>query len=322
MQLGIIGLPQAGKQTIFSALTGTAYQVAKKGEHQIATIDVPDSRVDFLSDLYNPAKTTYAKVQYLLPHLPARPDGGRMPDAALSHVRTSDALIHVVRNFELPGLPAPDPARDFKALDEELCFADLVVVEKRSERLAADKKRGKKPDPGEEALLSACQAMLEQGRPLRHDPALANAPQLKGFTLLSAKPTLVVINNPDEDESPPRGKGAWEKERFVVVRGKLEEELAQMTGEEAEVFLAEYGVADRAMDRMIHESYALLGMISFFTVGEDEVRAWTIPRGTPAVEAAGAIHTDLQKGFIRAEVVAYQDLKNAGGFQEAKKQGK
>ncbi len=320
MQLGIIGLPQSGKSTLFSALTGSVNEVAKKGENRLATIEVPDARVDFLSAMYRPVKTTRAKIQYLLPVLPARPDGARVPDAAWNAVRVTDALIHVVRNF--PGAEAPCPARDFAALDEELIFADMVVVEKRLERLAADAKRGKKPDPEEERLLLACQKLLDACKPLRSDPALAAAPLLRGFTFLSGKPMLAVFNNQDEDEALPDVGDLCQRERCVVVRGKLEEELAQMTSEEARGFLEEFGVADTAMDRMIAESYTLLGLISFFTVGEDEVRAWTVPANSPAVEAAGAIHTDLQKGFIRAEVLAYDDLVAAGTYAEARKLGK
>ncbi|MBU2489403.1 MAG: YchF family ATPase [Proteobacteria bacterium] len=320
MQLGIIGLPQSGKSTLFSALTGSVNEVAKKGENRLATIEVPDLRVDFLSAMYKPAKTTRAKIQYLLPHLPPRADGARTPEGAWTQARTTDAFIHVVKNF--PGAEPPSPAKDFAALDEELVFADLVVVEKRLERLAADAKRGKKPDLEEERLLQECLKLLDAGTPLRRDPALAAAPLLRGFTFLSGKPMLVVFNNDDEDDALPDAGDLCQKERCTVVRGKLEEELTQMSPEEARAFLEEFGVADTAMDRMIAESYSLLGLISFFTVGEDEVRAWTVPAASPAVEAAGAIHTDLQKGFIRAEVLAYDDLVAAGSFQEARKVGK
>lgn len=311
MKLGLIGLPQSGKKTVFEALTLNFDQTAHHGEARIAAVRVPDQRVDRLSAMYQPKKTTFAQVAYYLPG----------PGNVWTTIRDCDALIHVVRNFGGYGFPPPSPQDDFNQLDDEMILADLVSVEKRLERLAAEKKKHRDNDPEEEALLVACRQTLEDGRPLRSSAELAAAPQLRGFAFVSAKPQLVLLNNTDDDDHPPQGMDNALSDAVIVMRGKLENELAQMTEAEAEEFLSEFNITASAMDRVIHSSYQVLGLISFFTVGDDEVRAWTIRRGTPALEAAAAIHTDIKKGFIRAEVVAYDDLMTAGSIVEARKQG-
>lgn len=321
MKLGITGLPGAGKTTAFEALTLNFSDGGNRGEARIGTVHVPDERVDRLSEMYRPRKTIYAQVSYFLPAL-AGQTKEKGPDAAIwTAVRDCDALIHVVRNFGGYGRDAPDPAGDFAALDAELVFSDLVVVEKRLERLDLDRKRGKDIDPEERRLLEACRDLLESERPIRKAPELANARLLRGFALLSAKPMLVLINNEDDDDELPPADRLPEGEACMVIKAKLEHELAQMSESEAEDFLAEFNITASAKDRVIQRSYDLLGLISFFTVGDDEVRAWTIQRDTDAQEAAGTIHTDLKKGFIRAEVVAYDDLMAAGSHAEARKQG-
>ena len=198
---------------------------------------------------------------------------------------------------------------------------DLVVVEKRMERIELDRKRGKLSEGEEISLVQLCRQILEQGMPLRSDPGLASAPLLKGFTFLSAKPILILINNDDEDETPPIWNQRPEGVDLFVVRGGLEKEIASLSAEEAKEFLEAYHIQESALDRVIRHSFHILNRISFFTVGPDEVRAWPIPAGTPALEAAGSVHSDIQQGFIRAEVVAYEDLKNHGGFNDAKKAG-
>ncbi len=321
MKLGITGLPGAGKTTAFEALTLNFADGANRGEPRIGTVHVPDERVDRLSEMYRPRKTIYAQVAYFLPALTGQAkDKGPDPNAWTA-VRDCDALIHVVRNFGGYGFDAPDPAGDFAALDGELVFSDLVVVEKRLERLDLDRKRGKDIDPEERRLLEVCRDHLENERPIRKDPELANARPLRGFALLSAKPMLALVNNEDDDDDLPPTDRLPEGEECMVIKAKLEQELAQMTDAEAGDFLAEFNITASAKDRVIRRSYDLLGLISFFTVGDDEVRAWTVHRGIDAQEAAGTIHTDLKKGFIRAEVVAYDDLMAAGGHAEARKQG-
>jgi len=322
MKLGIIGLPGAGKSTLFEALTKILQDEAShKPEDRLGTIKVPDERVDRLSSMYNPKKTIFAQVEYLLPYIPAQKPGQKGDETAWTTVRTCDALIHVLRNFKDYGGEQSTPLLDYTNLNDEMIFADLLVVEKRLERIALDQKRGKKTDPEELRLLEECKDMLEKELPLRHNQELASAPQLKGFTFLSGKPMLILFNNEDDDDELPEINNALTEEKHLALRGRLENELAQMEEEEAKEYLAEYGITTSAMDMMITLSYELLGLISFFTVGEDEVRAWTIKKETPAVDAAEVIHSDIKKGFIRAEVVAYNDLMEAGSYKEARTKG-
>lgn len=319
MKLGIIGLPRSGKATVFEALTGTPAAGAHRSEDRIGTVRVPDDRVDRLSAMYQPKKTTYAQVEYFLPgSRGGKPEKDASPWTA---ARDCDALIHVVRNFGGYGFEPPQPQDDFTALDEELILADLAVVEKRIERIGQERQRGRTVSEEEFGLLQRCKALLEAETPLRRDPELAGAAPLRGFAFLSAKPMLVLFNNEDEDDDLPRVEGLVQREDCVVVRAKLEQELGQMAEDEVAAFLEEFGVTASAMDRVIRRSYRLQGLISFFTVGDDEVKAWTIRRETEALEAAGVIHSDIQKGFIRAEVVAYDDLMAAGSHAEARKRG-
>ncbi len=322
MKLGIIGLPEAGKSTLFEALTKIILDEAfHKPEDRLGTIKVPDDRVDRLSSMFTPKKTIYAQVEYLLPYIAAQKPGYKGDDTAWTTVRTCDALIHVLRNFKGYGGEPPTPLQDFAKLNEEMIFADLLVIEKRLERLVLDQKRGRKTDPEELRLLIECKEVLEKEKPLRHYPELASAQQLKGFTFLSGKPMMILFNNEDEDESLPETGDALADEKFLAIRGSLEHELVQMEEEEAEEYLAEYNITTSAMDMMITLSYELLGLISFFTVGPDEVRAWTIKTNTFAVDAAEVIHSDIKKGFIRAEVVAYDALMDAGSYKEARQRG-
>jgi len=321
MKLGIIGLPQSGKTTIFEALTKNISETAHKGEDRIGTVRVPDSRIDVLSRMYEPQKTIYAQVEYFLPGT-ARAKKDQAADQSIwTATRDCDALIHVLRNHAAAGFEAPSPLADFRRLEQELILTDLVVVEKRLERLELDHRRGKKMDPEEHSLLLDCRRNLENEISLRRTADLASAPKLRGFAFLSAKPMLVLFNNDDDDERLPDLTGFTESQNCLVIKGKLEQELVQMTAEDAAAFLKEFNIKESAMDRVIRRSYDLLGLISFFTVGEDEVRAWTIRSATPAVEAAGAIHSDFKKGFIRAEVLAYEDLMEAGAYAEARKKG-
>lgn len=321
MKLGIIGLEQSGRATIFSALTGARGDGKLTADAKIVTVTVHDERVDFLSDMYRPKKTTYAKIEYMLP--PEMPGGpsARTDAGQWSQVRTCDALLHVLRNFRIPGDNAPTPEQDFWRLEEEMVLSDLIVAEKRIERIDLDLKRGKKDEEHELLLVQECRELLEQGGALRSNPELASNPVLKGFTFLSAKPVLIICNNDDEDETPPE----WEKQPegvdLLTVRGRLECDIASMSREEADEFIEAYNIKEFALDRIIGSSFRLLNRISFFTVGDDEVKAWSVKDGTPAVEAAGSIHTDIQKGFIRAEVLSYKDLRSHGTYNDAKKAG-
>jgi hypothetical protein len=318
MKLGIIGLPRAGKSTLFDALTKTAAGNEHKGEDRLATIRVPDDRVDTLSQMFKPQKTVYTQVEYFLPGI--KKDHLADPSHWTS-LRDCDALLHVVRNHSAYGFEKPALAEDFMRLDQELILADLVVVEKRIERIEADHKRGKKMDAEEQSLLLACRQCLENEIPLRKNADLASAPKLRGFTLLSAKPVLILFNNEDDDDRLPNIKDLTDTEICQVIRGKLEQELAQMDPEEAAEFLSEFNIPASAMDRVIRQSYEVLNLISFFTIISNEVRAWTLKKGTPALEAADVIHSDMKKGFIRAEVVSFRELTAAGSYAEAKKRG-
>ncbi len=320
MKLGIVGLPGTGKTTVFEALTGATSENTAHGEPRIGTIRVPDPRIDALSALYRPKKTIYAQVEYFLPGKSARQKESA-GESTWTQARDCDGLIHVLRNFSIYGRNAPSPGNDFIALDQELILSDLVVVEKRLERLDNDRQRGKQVHPEERPLLEACREMLEAERPLRENPALAAAPLLRGFAFLSAKPILPLFNNADEDDGMPPLADRALSENGLIIKGKLEQELSQMSDEEAEEFLAEFNITASATDRVIQRSYELMGLSSFFTVGEDEVRAWTIRKNTAALDAAEVIHSDIKKGFIRAEVVAYADLMAAGSYTEARKQG-
>lgn len=313
MKLGIIGLPLSGRSTTFDTLTGQDGESAAHGEDRLAVVRVPDERVDRLSRMFDPEKTIYAQVEYFL----AGPGSQKKEANPWLPVKDCDALILVVRNHG----PDRRPLADFHAVNQELILSDLMQVEKRLGRIEQDQRRGKKINAEEQTLLTGCRSLLESETPLRRRPELADAKPLRGFALLTAKPLLVVFNNEESDLQLPEVGELGTLETLLTLRAKIEQELARMRPEEASEFLKAYKIGDSAMDRMIRLSYEVMGLMSFFTVGDDEVRAWTIRRGTPAVEAAGAVHSDMQKGFIRAEVIAYEDLMAAGSTAEARRRG-
>ncbi|MBC2695373.1 MAG: redox-regulated ATPase YchF [Desulfobacteraceae bacterium] len=322
MKLGIVGFSQSGKSTVFEALTKNTIEIGNKSKDHIAAVRVPDVRVDFLSNMYKPKKTIYAQVEYFLPGIGAQSKDKNKEQNIWTKTRDCDALIHVVRNFAGFGFDKSEPFSDFVKLDQEFIIEDFVVIEKRLERLEQDMQRSRDVNKEEVALLKECLDSLEKEIPLRKNSDLSSAHILKGYAFVSAKPKLVLFNNEDDDYGIPDAKDDTTfKEDCMVIRGKLEQELAQMSVEDTEDFLNEFNITASAMDRVIKRSYALLGLISFFTVGEDEVRAWTIKKGATALDAAGVIHTDFRKGFIRAEVLSYNDLMDAGTYNEARKKG-
>jgi GTP-binding protein YchF len=321
MKLGIIGLPRSGKTTVFEALTKSNSVTTSKGESRIGTIQVPDRRLDALSEMYQPQKTIYAQVEYLLPGTKLVKKEHVHDQNRWTGTRDCDALVHVIRNHSGVGLGEKSPLKDFMDVEQELILADLVVVEKRLERIELDHKRGKKMNVHEYSLLNQCRQNLENEIPLRKIADLAYARDLKGFAFLSAKPMLVLFNNNDDDDCIPDTGDLTDREDCLVIRGKLEQELAQMPDDEIEEFLKEFDIRESATDRVVRKSYNLLGLISFFTIGKDEVRAWTIKRGTQALDAAEVVHSDMKKGFIRAEVLAFEDLKEAGSYTAARKKG-
>ena len=337
MKIGIIGIAASGKTTLFNALTGGAARTGGYGASQVhlGVARVADPRVDALSEIFHPKKTTYTTVEFAdVPGLgegrdgpPAGADSETIPPA----LQGADALLLLLRAFEDPGVPHPresvDPTRDLSVMRLDLILRDLLVVERRLERLKM--LVAKKKDPGEVAeyaLLQRVQAALEEERPLLAQGIPDEEMSLlRGFGFLSAKPLLSVLNVGEDrigDAAGAFGLPAVDGEVApIVVSARLEEELADLEDDEREIFLADYGLERPARDRVIHASFELLGLQCFMTVGEDEVRAWPIPRGAPALQAAGTIHSDLERGFIRAEVVSYEDFMDAGSMAAARERG-
>jgi len=342
VQLVLIGLPQSGKTTVFNALTGahvaTGTFSGVEDEPNLATVKVPDPRLDVLTQLFKPRRTVPAEIQYwdvagLAKGIHERGLGGRL----LGYLQQASALVHVVRAFDDPTVPHPegsvDPLRDIETINMELLFVDLAMVDKRLQRIRAmiPKLRGQEREAHERegAVLERLHRALSDGIPIR---AIELQPDeeklLRGFGFLTQKPLLILLNLGEERLSEAETLLAAASERLTgpgiaveALPGKLEAELAQLAPDEAAAFMQELGISEPARNRVIRTSYRLLGLISFFTVGPDEVRAWTIRRGATAVEAAGTIHSDLAQGFIRAEVVHYDDLVRAGSLTEARKLG-
>jgi GTP-binding protein YchF len=340
MEIGIVGLPNSTKTTIFNALTRSQAETSAYSTGQVETntaiVEVPDPRVDLLSEIFQPKKTTYARIQYtdIAGLRVGIGQEGGLEGPLLNAIAQNDALLHVVRAFEDNQLAHPegsiDPQRDLMALDYEFLFSDLAIIERRLERLSRDLAKGKK-DASAQAnrdefdLLMRLKENLEQEIPIR-DVALTEEEEkrLRGYRFLTQKPVLVVLNVGDQGSDDPADHARYPHRHSATVclRGALEMEISQLDSEDAEIFMSEYGITEPGLNRMIRQSYDVLGLHSFFTVGEDEVRAWTIPQGAKAAEAAGAIHSDLQRGFSRAEVVAYEDMVEARSLAEARKRGK
>jgi hypothetical protein len=334
VRLGIIGLPQAGKTTVFNALTRGDRPISVSGgrfEVHTAVVDVPDPRVKRLEALFKPRKTTYAKVTYAdIAGLEAGASKSGFSGALLNQLSQMDGFLEVVRCFENPEIPHPlgevDPCRDLSILDTELLLQDLISVERKQERLAGELNKGggreKSLVKRESELFEKLHAVLSDEIPLRQvDLSAEEEKMLLGYGFLTRKPILLLLNV-SEGQTPPQVTCPYRRCSVALLQGRLEMEIVQLAPEEADLFMLEYGIEEPGLDKVIHLSYDLLGLQSFFTVGEDEVRAWTVQRGATAYEAAGAIHSDLQKGFIRAEVVSYEDLLALGGLTEARAKGK
>lgn len=338
MKLGIVGLPNSGKTTIFNALAGTNLETGMvsggRFEVHTAVVNVPDVRVDKLSAMYNPKKTTFTQVTYVdIGGLDKGVAEGGLKGQLRNELSQLDGYLHVVRTFEDETIPHPyddvDPARDIEILDGEFLLTDLVTVENRLEKLQNELRiKGKTVDkavPDEIELLERFKAHLEAEKPLR-DLEAVSADQLKsvrGYGFLTLKPVLIVLNQGEEAQDAAEITSYDHQHSAIVgLQGKVEAEIAQLDAEDAEMFMAEYGITERSASRVIRLSYELMAIQSFFTVGEDEVRAWSVGIGATAPEAAGAIHSDLQKGFIRAEVMAYDDLIQAGSEAALKASGK
>jgi GTP-binding protein YchF len=338
LRAALIGLPSTGKSTLFQLMTSARDGAGGKGDVKIGISKVPDDRLDVLTGMYNPKKRVPATVEFTDIAVGAKSGAQALVDVA--NYKNADALVHVVRAFRDETVPHPsgsvDPARDAQAMEDELILADLGVAERRLERIERDLKKARSAElERERDAVQQCKTALEDGRPLR-TLALAgdDLKRLRGFQFLSAKPLLLVINLDESDvaevgadvakAAAKTGLTAFLSHaatRAVALCGKIELEISQLEPADAKAFLADLGLSESGLDRVIRASYDLLGYMSFFTVGEDECRAWSIARGTPAQLAAGEIHTDIQRGFIRAEVVAYDALVSRGSMAACREHG-
>jgi GTP-binding protein YchF len=337
MKTGIIGLPQVGKTSLFRILTKALGEgsYANPREAHVGVAKVPDDRLDRMAAVYNPKKLTHTSVEYV--DVGAIGQDALKESSYIGHLRNVDALAHVVRAFEDPSVPhvgPVDPLRDIKNVEFDLMVSDLGQIEKRLERVAKDLKKMRTPELEKEfGLLGRANEHLGSERPLREmEMTPEDKKRLRGFMFLSEKPILYVLNI---SESTRLGKDLEDavanykltevasrpNSGATAICGKVEAELAEMSDADAAEFLSSYGLTESGLVRLIRTTYTLLGLISFFTIGEDECRAWTIPVNTRAVEAAGAIHSDLEKHFIRAETIRWDKLLEAGSEANARAKG-
>ena len=338
MKLGVVGLPNVGKSTLFNAITKAGAAAANYAfctiEPNVGVVAVPDERLDKLAALYDSKKITPTTLEFvdIAGLVRGASKGEGLGNKFLSHIREVDAIVHVVRCFDDENIihvdGSVDPVRDMETINLELIFADLESLERRivkaQSMLKADKKYAEDAD-----RLEKMKAWLESGRPLRSMPADEDTKEfVNAQFLLTSKPVIYVAN---VDESGLGGNAYTEKVKAaaaaggaecVVLCAKLEEDLSELSDEERAMFMEEYGLAESGLDKLVKASYKLLGLISYLTAGEKETRAWTIVRGTKAPQAAGKIHSDFEKGFIRAEIVDYETLLECGSFAAAKEKGK
>ena len=319
MKIGLAGFPGSGKTTVFNALTGlsagTGFASAR-GKTNLGTVKVPDERVVALANLYHPKKTTFAEITFS--------DVGASGEQMLTAMREVEALCQVVRGFPGPAGEPPNPVVEARNLEDEMNLADLIIIEKRLDRLKREKSKS-----SEVELMEKLRAALEAGTPIRGIPDLAPdaANVMSGFRFLTAMPLLLVLNVPEsEAAAPPPADLAAHAESMglglVVLSGQVEMDIAQMPPEDQKEFVASLGLEEPAIGRFIHAAYTLLDLISFLTAGEDECRAWPIRRGLTAPKAAGKIHSDIERGFIRAEVVRWEDLIHYGSEAKCREAGK
>lgn len=332
MEIGLIGLPNSGKTTIFNALTGRAVEVTTytdaASKPNVAVVDVIDERITRLSEMYRPRKTTYATVQFVDFVGLARDSEGRVsfPDASIGMVRSVDTLALVVRNFRnIIGEP-PTPLQDVERVEMELLISDLIICERRLEKLAQSHKRGQKTPTSqlEETVLRKIQECLSGGGRVAELGLVRDEKKVvSGFQFLTAKPLLIVLNSSEDTFGKHPGLlEAIRKNRTVIeFAGAFEMELSRLDSQEKQIFMEDMGIKDSARDRLTRSAYQISSSISFFTVGTDEVRAWNIREGQPAAEAAGVIHSDLARGFIRAECFSYEDLIACGSEKEVHNRG-
>jgi len=338
LKIAIIGLANSGKTTIFNALTGqnletTTYPTLNAEPH-IGMVKVPDPRIDKLTEIFKPKKTTFATVEYI-DYIGLTKGDMEQNRKVFDLIKDADAIVHVVRGFEDEAVMHPletvNPLRDAETLELEMIFGDLDLVDKRLQRMEEGVKRGKKPDETEKKILVKCKEVLEKEKPLR-DIVFNEEDQksMRHLQFMSIKPEVVVLNISEADLNSQKTETLMAElkvyyhvnnVKLLNLCGKIEMEIAQLSAEEARAFLDDLGIEEPARNRLIHVSYDLLGLISFLTCGEDEVRAWTINKGMNAQKAAGRIHSDIERGFIRAELVAYDDFIAHGGMSGARDKG-
>ncbi len=340
MELALIGLPQSGKTTLLRALTRGRTEAASHGSSRMeiytGVTHMADSRLETLAGIFNPPKTVPVEIRCLDVPAPYAGDGQGIAGQFLNAVQGVDALVHVVRRFEEPSAPHPkggiDPRRDMEEMEAELLFSDQAILERRRQRIQASMKGAKGHERDllvrEEGLAVKLTEALDQGTPVRgQDLGPDELTFVNNYQLLTAKPLLTALNvGEDQVSSGSRGNsdelgGGRPDAPAVSVCAKLEEELSMLEPEEERQFRESLGVAESGLDRLAAKSHELLDLVSFFTYGPKEVRAWSVPAGTPASTAAGRIHSDMERGFIRAEVVAYDDLAACGSIAQCKKQG-
>ncbi|MBN1344019.1 MAG: redox-regulated ATPase YchF [Phycisphaerae bacterium] len=331
MKVALIGMPGSGKTTLFSAVTGHEPSPAHMGQEQMAVVKVPDPRLQVLADIYKPERIVPATLDFVdfpgvgLTSPQAQSDFRRHA----ANIRGCDALVVVLRAFESDAIPPYrdriDPVADLDELRTEFIFADLEVAANRIERL---RKQITKPTPTQEqdkrelALLERCHETLENERPLSSDVRSEEERNaVKSYAFLTLKPLIVAVNVAESDVGKPLALQCDDAAASLALSAEIEAEIAQLDPDDRPEFMADLGITEPALDSLVHACYQALGLVSFLTVGDDEVRAWTIPAGTPAVEAAGKIHTDIARGFIRAETVTYDDLIAAGDIKTAKTAG-
>ena len=331
MKVGLVGFAGAGKTTIFNTLTGLTAEVGGYGAREkanIGVIKVPDHRVDKLAEIFNPKKKTYAEISFVDVAGPQVEDGQRthsgLDPKLVQHMREADALVHVVRAFDNPMLSQPsDELRDIRSFDDELMLTDLVQIENRIGRLKKEKDSAR-----ESELMERLKSALEAETPLRDiELGAEDLGLIAGFRFLSLKPLLLLLNQSEEAvgegvPAPVQELAGSKKLRAIAMSGKVEMEIAELAPEEQRDFLQDLGITEPARNRFIGAGYALLDLISFLTSGEDECRAWSIKRGTTAHKAAGVIHSDIERGFIRAEVIRFEDLVQLGSEARCREVGK
>ncbi len=336
MKVSVIGLSNSGKTTVFNALTGqnieTTLYPSTSGEPNRGIVKIPDARIDKLFEIFRPKKTTYATIEYV-DYIGMTKGDMEQNRKVFDLIKDADAVVQVVRFFPDDAIIHPletvDAARDAETIELELIFGDLDLVEKRLERMEQGAKRGKKPNETEKRLLLKCKEYLEKETALR-DVQFSDEEKIamKPLQFLSTKPEVLVLNIREKDLNTDhiRNLQSTLQTRFpslsvITLCGKIEMEIAQLSAGEKEPFLEELGIDEPASNKLIHTCYAILGLISFFTVGEDEVKAWTVRKQIHALSAAGKIHSDIERGFIRAEVISYEDFISAGSMQAAKEKG-